>query len=56
MGGRWPFVENIRRSYGLKLGIVLVSVVALTVVVGALIHVQTGSALGHPTAEILVAD
>jgi len=53
MGQRWPFVENIRKSYGLKLGVALVLVVALTVVIGALIHVQTGERLRSDVQEEL---
>ncbi len=41
MGQRTPFLERIRRSYGLKLAIALVSVVAITVAVGALVQAQT---------------
>ncbi|WP_276302061.1 methyl-accepting chemotaxis protein [Halorussus lipolyticus] len=48
-------MERVRRSYASKLAVALVSVVALTVVVGALIHVQTGERLRTDVQDELTA-
>jgi methyl-accepting chemotaxis protein len=53
MGQRWPFVESVRQSYALKIAIALVSVIALTVVVGAVIDIQTEERLQADVQEEL---
>jgi methyl-accepting chemotaxis protein len=53
MGQRWPVLEQIRRSYALKLAIALVSVVAITVAVGALVQAQTAEQVRGDVQEEL---
>ncbi|UPV74845.1 methyl-accepting chemotaxis protein [Halorussus limi] len=53
MGERTPSLERIRRSYALKLAIALVSVVAITVAVGAIVHAQTAEQVRNDAQEEL---
>src|SRR6056297_1298252 len=53
MGHRWAFLGRVRRSYALKLAIALVSVVAITVAVGALVQAQTAEQVRDDVQEEL---
>ncbi|NEU56027.1 methyl-accepting chemotaxis protein [Halorussus sp. MSC15.2] len=53
MGHTWPFLGKIRRSYALKLAIALVSIVAVTVAVGALVQAQTADEVRADVQEEL---
>ena len=47
----WDLVRRIRQSYALKLALALISVVALTVAVGALVQAQTADQLEADVRE-----